>query len=258
MSQHWPLDGGPSVRGDAGTAELTAPGASLAEGLGRASDPPYGSEDVTGSVVTNVACRALDILVSAILLILLLPLLLAIAVAIRLDSTGWPIFRQRRMGRDLHPFTVNKFRTMRTDAPDEPHREYVLKLIAGHGRAQGEERPLFKLAADDRVTRLGQVLRRTSLDELPQLWNVLRGDMSLVGPRPPIPYEVEKYPPEWLGRFVVKPGVTGLWQVSGRSELTLAEMIVLDLEYTRRRSLWFNVRILLRTIPTVLNRRGAA
>jgi lipopolysaccharide/colanic/teichoic acid biosynthesis glycosyltransferase len=111
---------------------------------------------------------------------------------------------------------------------------------------------------DERVTRVGAVLRRTSLDELPQLWNVLRGEMSLVGPRPPIPYEVEHYPSHWFARFAVKPGVTGLWQVSGRSELTLEEMVRLDVEYARRRSLWLNIRILARTVPAVLSGRGAS
>ena len=108
------------------------------------------------------------------------------------------------------------------------------------------------------MTRLGRVLRRLSLDELPQLWNVLRGEMSLVGPRPPIPYEVKHYPAHWFERFVVKPGVTGLWQVSGRSELTLEEMVGLDVEYVRRRSLWLNVKIIARTIPVVLSTRGAS
>ena len=114
------------------------------------------------------------------------------------------------------------------------------------------------MANDDRVTRVGRFLRKSSLDELPQLWNVLRGDMSLVGPRPPIPYEVEHYPPHWFERFAVKPGMTGLWQVSGRSELTLEEMIALDVEYARSRSLWLNVKILLRTVPVVFVGRGAA
>ena len=117
---------------------------------------------------------------------------------------------------------------------------------------------MFKLAGDKRVTRVGHLLRRASLDELPQLWNVLRGDMSLVGPRPPIPYEVEHYPPHWFDRFAVKPGMTGLWQVSGRSELGLEEMVALDIEYVARRSLWFNVTILARTVPVVFAGRGAA
>jgi lipopolysaccharide/colanic/teichoic acid biosynthesis glycosyltransferase len=111
---------------------------------------------------------------------------------------------------------------------------------------------------DERVTRAGHWLRRSSFDELPQLWNVLRGDMSLVGPRPPSPYEGEHYPPHWLARFAVKPGLTGLWQVSGRSDLALEEMVTLDVEYSQRRSLWLNLQILARTVPAVLSGRGAS
>ena len=188
-------------------------------------------------------CRALDIVVAALLLVALLPLFLAIAVAIRLDSPGRVIFRQQRIGRGRRPFTVNKFRTMRADADHDTHRTFVLQ--PDHRRRRGPahvaERPFFKMAADERVTRVGRLLRKSSLDELPQLWNVLRGDMSLVGPRPPIPYEVEHYPAHWFARFAVKPGMTGLWQVSGRSELTLEEMIALDVDYARRRSLWLNI-----------------
>jgi lipopolysaccharide/colanic/teichoic acid biosynthesis glycosyltransferase len=213
----------------------------------------------SASRATDAACRVLDIVVAAICLLVLAPVLLVIAVAIRLDSPGSVIFRQRRVGRDLVPFTVNKFRTMRADAGHDAHRAYVLRLIAGQAEAyRAGDEPVYKLAEDDRVTRLGGFLRRSSLDELPQLWNVLRGDMSLVGPRPPIPYEVDHYPPHWFRRFVVKPGVTGLWQVSGRSQLTLEQMIALDCDYVRRRSLWFNVAILVRTVPAVLRRQGAA
>jgi lipopolysaccharide/colanic/teichoic acid biosynthesis glycosyltransferase len=204
------------------------------------------------------ACRALDMAVSAFLLLVLLPVFLALAAAIRLDSPGRVLYRQRRVGRDLDPFTVNKFRTMHSGAGHETHRQYVIGLIEGQSDTQETEPNFFKMANDDRVTRVGRFLRKSSLDELPQLWNVLRGDMSLVGPRPPIPYEVEHYPPHWFERFAVKPGMTGLWQVSGRSELTLEEMIALDVEYARSRSLWLNVRILARTVPVVFVGRGAA
>jgi lipopolysaccharide/colanic/teichoic acid biosynthesis glycosyltransferase len=213
----------------------------------------------TESRATDVACRALDIALAALLALLLLPVFAAIALAIRLDSPGRAIYRQRRIGRDLRPFTVNKFRTMRADAGHETHRAFVLRLITGDPDVERAGKyPLFKIAADERVTRLGHVLRRSSLDELPQLWNVVLGHMSLVGPRPPIPYEVEHYPPHWFARFAVKPGVTGLWQVSGRSQLTLEEMIRLDIEYVEHRSLALNLRILVRTVPAVLLRRGAA
>jgi lipopolysaccharide/colanic/teichoic acid biosynthesis glycosyltransferase len=147
---------------------------------------------------------------------------------------------------------------MRNGASHDVHREFVLALIAGSQPEQTDGGPRFKLNGDARVTRVGRVLRRTSLDELPQLWNVVRGDMSLVGPRPPIPYEVEQYRADWLERFEVKPGVTGLWQVSGRCELTFEEMIELDLDYVRRRSLRLNIWILLRTVPAVLSLRGAS
>jgi lipopolysaccharide/colanic/teichoic acid biosynthesis glycosyltransferase len=213
----------------------------------------------SGSALTAAACRALDIAVAGILLLLLAPVFAAIAIAIRLDSAGWVVFRQQRLGRDLRSFTINKFRTMSAGVEEETHRAFVVALINGEEPRQGDEdAPMFKMTADARVTHVGAFLRRSSLDELPQLWNVLRGDMSLVGPRPPIAYEVEHYPPHWFARFAVKPGLTGLWQVSGRSELTLEQMIELDVDYVRRRSLWLNVQILARTIPVVLFARGAA
>jgi lipopolysaccharide/colanic/teichoic acid biosynthesis glycosyltransferase len=211
----------------------------------------------------DVSCRALDIVGSVVLLVILSPVLAAIAIAIRLDSRGPVLFRQQRIGRDTKPFTVNKFRTMQHGADHETHRAFVLGLIAGETRApresasEEETSSYYKMIADDRVTRFGRLLRRSSLDELPQLWNVLRGEMSLVGPRPPIPYEVEHYPPHWFARFAVKPGVTGLWQVSGRSQVTLDEMVRLDVEYAHRRSPWLNLRILFRTVPAVLGARGA-
>jgi len=198
----------------------------------------------------DAACRALDVLATAVLLLLLLPLLLLIALAIKWDSPGPVLFRQRRVGRGRRPFLVAKFRTMQHGADHDVHRDYMLALIESGT-------PAPKLAGDARVTRVGAFLRRSSLDELPQLWNVLRGEMSLVGPRPPIPYEVDHYPSHWFERFTVKPGVTGLWQVSGRSEVSLEQMIELDVQYARRRSVLLNVWILIRTIPAVLSMRGA-
>lgn len=206
----------------------------------------------TESRLTAVAIRTMDIVVAAILIVLLLLPLLIVAIAIRLDSPGSVLFRQRRLGRDLKPFNVVKLRTMRQGAGSDSHRKHVLDLIAE------DRRVMSKLVEDSRVTRVGSVLRRASLDELPQLWNVLWGQMSLVGPRPPIQYEVDNYPPEAFGRFAVKPGVTGLWQVSGRSMLTFAEMISLDLAYVQRRSVWLNLTILLRTLPVVVKGAGAA
>jgi len=202
------------------------------------------------SVAMDFACRALDLLATTVLVLLLAPFILLIALVIKLDSPGPVFFRQQRVGRDRRSFLVAKFRTMQHGADHDVHRDYMLALIESGT-------PAPKLAGDARVTRFGGFLRRTSLDELPQLWNVLRGDMSLVGPRPPIPYEVEHYPSHWFERFAVKPGVTGLWQVSGRSEVSLEEMIELDVEYVRRRSVLLNVWILLRTAPAVLTMRGA-
>ena len=206
----------------------------------------------------DAACRVLDLAVAAAMLLLLLPLMLAIAIAIRVDTRGPVLFRQRRMGRNQVPFTVNKFRTMHLGASHQVHHDFVLSLIAGDVPEQRDEGPRFKLTSDPRVTRVGRILRKSSLDELPQLLNVLHGHMSLVGPRPSIPYEVDHYPAHWFGRFAVKPGITGLWQVNGRSEIPLEDMIKLDLAYVERRSIWLNLRILIRTIPAVLSLRGAS
>jgi lipopolysaccharide/colanic/teichoic acid biosynthesis glycosyltransferase len=203
-----------------------------------------------GRTGLDVACRALDLVATAAILIVLAPLMLLIALVVKLDSPGPVLFRQHRVGRDRRPFMVAKFRTMQHGADHDVHRDYMLTLIEAGT-------PAPKLAGDARITAVGGFLRRTSLDELPQLWNILRGEMSLVGPRPPIPYEVEHYPPHWFARFAVKPGLTGLWQVSGRSEVSLEEMIELDTEYVKRRSLWLNIWILLRTLPAVLTARGA-
>lgn len=206
----------------------------------------------------ELACRLLDAIVASILLALLMPLMVVIAACVRLDSPGPVLFRQRRVGRSLTRFTVHKFRTMRHGASDEVHRQFVAGLIAGQQPEQNGTSPQFKLSSDRRVTRIGSFLRRTSLDELPQLWDVVRGKMSLVGPRPALAYEVEQYPPHWFQRFEVKPGITGLWQVSGRSKLTMGEMVKLDIEYVQRRSFRFNLWILVRTVPAVLSLRGAA
>jgi lipopolysaccharide/colanic/teichoic acid biosynthesis glycosyltransferase len=207
----------------------------------------------------DIGCRVVDAVVAVIALVVLSPLLLIIAVAIKLESPGPALFRQRRLGRGQKPFTVIKFRTMKQGASHDVHKQFVQSLIAGVEPPPSEDgNPRFKLKSDDRITRVGRLLRRTSLDELPQLLNVVQGAMSLVGPRPPISYEVERYPGHWFKRFEVKPGVTGLWQVSGRCELTHEQMIALDIEYVERRSIHLNLLILLRTIPAVLSLRGAS
>ncbi len=200
--------------------------------------------------------RSFDFTVAAVVLALTSPLLIAIALAIRIDSPGPVLFRQRRVGRDLSEFTIFKFRTMRHDADASRHRKYVQTLIGGN--SQAERGRLYKLSVDDRVTRVGRLLRSWSLDELPQLINVLRGEMALVGPRPVIPYEVEMYPKGYLRRFAVKPGLTGLWQVSGRNERTYDEMVSFDIEYAEADSLLLDLRILLKTVPVVLRRQGVA
>jgi lipopolysaccharide/colanic/teichoic acid biosynthesis glycosyltransferase len=203
--------------------------------------------------------RALDLALTLPLLFLIAPLLLLIAAAVRLDSSGPAVYRQRRVGLKGDEFEVNKFRSMRAGADSKRHRDYVNQLIgSGPDGAEPSQEGLYKLVVDDRITRVGRFLRRWSLDELPQLWNVVRGEMSLVGPRPVIPYEVECYPDWYHGRFTVKPGLTGLWQVSGRNEKTYEEMVALDIEYARHRTIWLDLTILARTALVVLTHRGAA
>lgn len=218
-------------------------------------------DEITASrPITLAALRVLDVLIAAVGAIACTPLLLMICVAIRIEGGGPAIFRQRRLGRDKRSFTVHKFRTMRLEADPQVHRDYVEQLIGGVERAHadGDGRNLYKLAADDRVTRVGRVLRKTSLDELPQMFDVLRGRMSLVGPRPVIPYEAELYPPSYDRRFEVKPGMTGLWQVNGRSERTYREMVELDVAWVDRYSISLYLSILARTPWVLVRRRGAA
>jgi lipopolysaccharide/colanic/teichoic acid biosynthesis glycosyltransferase len=208
----------------------------------------------------TMAClrRGLDIVLAATALLLLSPVVAAVVFAIAVSSPGPVIFRQRRLGRDLDPFTVLKFRTMHANADSAPHRDYVRTLIDSQGEEGSSQGGLYKLAVDDRVTRVGRLLRKSSLDELPQLWNVIRGEMALVGPRPVIPYEAELYPSAYHGRFAVKPGLTGLWQVSGRNERTYEEMVRLDVEYAERNSIGLDLLILAKTVWVVLTRKGAA
>jgi exopolysaccharide biosynthesis polyprenyl glycosylphosphotransferase len=192
--------------------------------------------------------RALDLTVAACALIVAAPLLAVTALAIRLDSLGPILFRQERLGKDGRPFAILKFRSMRTDA------ERQLTLLREQNEASG---PLFKMRHDPRVTRVGRVIRKLSIDELPQLWNVLRGDMSLVGPRPPLAREVAEYEDWHVRRLEVTPGITCLWGVSGRSKLDFDEMVMLDLYYIDNWSLGLDLRILLRTALTLLRPGGA-
>ncbi len=192
--------------------------------------------------------RAIDIACACLTFVLLWPLMLLIAMLIKLDSPGPAIFKQTRIGRGGRPFTVYKFRSMREGA--ELEQEWLTNLNEARG-------PFFKIRDDPRRTMLGKVLRRTSLDELPQLYNVLRGEMSVIGPRPPLPSEVEQYQEWHKKRLETWPGITGLWQVSGRSELTFDEMVLLDIYYIENWSLLLDLRIALKTIPTVIFGTGA-
>ncbi len=207
----------------------------------------------------NILRRCFDLVVSLALILLLSPLLIGVALAVRLDSHGPALFRQRRVGYREGEFTLFKFRSMRVDADPRGHQEYVTALIKGETASQEAGREnLYKLAVDNRITPVGRWIRRWSLDELPQLFNVVKGDMTLVGPRPAIAYEVSEYPSWYRERFSVKPGLTGYWQVSGRNERTYEEMVRLDIEYVERRSLGLDLLILLKTPLVVLSRKGAA
>lgn len=203
--------------------------------------------------------RLIDIVVSALLLIVFSPLFVAIAALVKVLSPGPILFRQMRAGQHGRAFEFYKFRTMRADTDDRLHREYAGNFINGKAdEAEGSDgKPVFKMRNDPRVTGIGKVLRRTSLDELPQLVNILRGEMSLVGPRPPILYELSHYKEWHKRRLEAKPGLTGLWQVSGRSSVPFNEMVLMDLYYIDNWSLWFDFEILLRTIPVILFGRGA-
>lgn len=205
--------------------------------------------------------RLVDIVLALLLLLLLSPILIAVAIAVRLDSHGPALFRQRRVGYEEREFTLFKFRSMRLDADPRGHQEYVTALINGGDEAEpasdGGRKDLYKLAVDNRITPVGRWIRKWSLDELPQLFNVVLGHMTLVGPRPAIPYEVAEYPAWYLERFSVKPGLTGYWQVSGRSERTYEEMVRLDIEYAERRSLALDLSIFFKTPWIVLTRKGA-
>ena len=194
--------------------------------------------------------RGLDILGSLFALILLSPVFAIVALAVKLTSEGPVLFRQNRVGQFGEPFMFLKFRSMKVNNDASAHQEYVKKLISGSTEKQQSAagNKVFKITNDPRITPIGRFIRKTSLDELPQFFNVLRGDMSLVGPRPPVPYEYECYDIWHRKRvFEVKPGITGLWQVTGRSRTSFDDMVRLDLKYVRTWSLWLDLKILLRT-----------
>ena len=205
--------------------------------------------------------RTIDVLGSTFALVVCAPVFLLIALGIKVSSNGPVLFRQQRVGEHGRPFTFLKFRSMHVNNDPDVHKEYIKRLIAGeveHQPLDGDRGCIYKLTNDARVTRVGAFLRRTSLDEMPQFFNVLRGEMSLVGPRPPVPYEVQHYD-LWHRRRLVeaKPGITGLWQVNGRSRVAFDEMVRLDLRYAKTWSPWLDIKILLRTPWAVLIGEGA-
>lgn len=209
--------------------------------------------------------RALDLVGALVALVVLAPLMLAIALAVKFGSRGPVFYSQERIGRDGRPFKFYKFRSMRPDADADAdvHSQYVLALINGEAETrtqtvEGETVTVYKLVDDPRVTGVGRLLRRYSLDELPQLWNVVTGDMSLVGPRPPLPYEVTAYKPWHRRRLEVRPGITGVWQVEGRSRVSFDDMVFQDILYDAARDLLVDTSLCLRTVPAALLGHGAA
>lgn len=200
--------------------------------------------------------RAMDIAGSLFVLLCLSPVLLAIAIAVKCTSKGPVFFRQRRIGEFGNPFWMLKFRSMSANNDSTSHKQYAEQWIAGvASRNVGKDgQAVYKLTRDSRITPIGAILRRSSLDELPQLFNVLKGEMSLVGPRPPIDYEVEKYDLWHRARLIAaKPGITGLWQVNGRNRIPFNEMVRLDLTYAKKWSPWLDLKILLRTPRAIIN-----
>ena len=226
-------------------------------------------QNAVSSTSYQLLKRTMDIVLSFLAMLILSPIYLILAIAIKLDSPGPVIFVQDRVRGQQSPdnphpeqqlFKFLKFRSMYTNADDRQHRQYVAAYINGdvHHTNHGEsDRPIYKMTKDPRITWVGNLIRRTSLDELPQFFNVLRGDMSLVGPRPALPYEVEQYGEEHKQRLIPQAGLTGLWQVSGRTTLSFEEMIEIDVRYAHERSFWLDLKILILTIPAILSGDGA-
>ena len=224
------------------------------------STPKVGAWPTRGAAL--LLKRSLDVIVAGVALVALWPALLLIAALVRWDSSGPALFRQTRIGLGGRRFDMWKFRTMKHAVADEPHRK-LIELLQGRApeapaTRDGQPRSIYKLVDDPRVTRVGRWLRRTSLDELPQLFNVLRGEMSLVGPRPPVTYEYDGFESWQHERMLMPQGMTGLWQISGRSRLSYRRMCELDVEYVRNWSLRLDLKILAQTIPIVLSRRATA
>jgi lipopolysaccharide/colanic/teichoic acid biosynthesis glycosyltransferase len=213
--------------------------------------------------------RCLDIVLAISLLVILAPLLLLIAILIKLDTPGSIFFVQERVGAkrvwkngrrrwEVRNFPFYKFRSMIQNADQSLHEDYIIAWVAGQaGEPSTTSETKFKIVNDPRITRIGKILRKTSLDELPQLVNVLKGEMSLVGPRPVPTYEVGQYQAQHYQRLTALPGITGLWQVKGRCQVSFEEMIDMDIEYIRNQSLWLDIKILALTLPAVMSGRGA-
>lgn len=200
------------------------------------------------------ARRVVDVTLAVVALIVLALPMVVVAAAIRLGSPGPALFRQRRLGLGARPFVMYKFRTMHAGCDDREHRELIARELRGEDTSKDGS---WKIDDDPRLTRFGAWLRRTSIDELPQLLNVVRGQMALVGPRPCLDWEAEMFPREFAVRFAVRPGLTGLWQVSGRSTMGTLEMLELDVAYVQGWGFWRDLQILLLTIPTLLRHHGA-
>ena len=212
--------------------------------------------------------RAFDICLTVAILLLLWPLFLAVALAVRLDSEGSVLFKQERVGSrarivegrifwEPYTFTMYKFRSMYQGCASSSHEAFMKKLINEERSETASAPKVYKMDNDDRVTRVGRFLRATSLDELPQIFNVLKGDMSLVGPRPALQYEVDSYKDWHYGRLSAQPGVTGYWQVKGRSNVSFHTMVELDIYYVNHKSIWLDLRILVATVFQVVRRDGA-
>lgn len=201
--------------------------------------------------------RVFNVVMATACLMVLLPLLVTVWAVVRMTTPGKALFRQVRVGLLGRPFVLYKFRTMYDGSPDETHRQYVQELLTHEAPRAGGANGVYKLDADPRVTRVGRLLRLTSIDELPQLVNVIRGDMSLVGPRPSLPWEAEMFDDTCRQRFLVPPGITGLWQVSGRNSLTMRQALYLDVEYVQKQCFVLDLVILLKTVPVVFSTTGA-
>ncbi|HEU0026303.1 MAG TPA: sugar transferase [Ktedonobacterales bacterium] len=201
--------------------------------------------------------RVLDVVVSAALLVTLSPVILLTALAVSLNTPGPVFFRQRRVGEDGVEFDMLKFRSMRHNVSVRKHQDAIKVYMAGGKlNEDGDAGSPYKLKGDSRITRVGQIIRKTSIDELPQLWNVLMGQMSMVGPRPPIPYELQYYSPRAMERLKGKPGITGPWQVYGRNRVTFDRMVEMDIEYLEQRSVWQDLKLIAITAPAAI--RGGA